>query len=84
MKLRHHDTFMGQEVVYEFIVDVTDWGELEDPQPEIYVDSCVVQGHRLTGAHFEVVARKFTPLLIQDILDNAAEQYWTEVWSGAC
>jgi hypothetical protein len=88
--LKQYAKFMGVDVVYEFLIDVVDWGWGEDPALEFYVEHCVMYRNTgtsprmvVTGEQLRVLGEVNKQKHCQDILDNAAEDYWTAVWSGA-
>jgi hypothetical protein len=88
--LLKYEKFMGVDVVYEFLIDVVDWGWGEEPVLEFYIEQCVMYRNTHTSPRMVVKGEQLRVLgevnkqkHCQDILDSAAEDYWTAVWSGA-
>lgn len=98
MVIEQYTTFMGFECVLEFEVVVNTYGvpegrySYECSPPEWYVDEChmyidpaeKVGGPlmEVTGEMLDVLTEKFSDKIEQDFMERAAEDYWTEKWSG--
>jgi hypothetical protein len=90
--------FMGEDFVFEFECEVFDFGSASDPWgddpgagPDFQVESCCmyrdmprqeVPAMEVTGEMLSLVEKIFYEKNAKDIVDNAAEEYWTNKWSG--